>query len=735
MMSSRPTSLSLPVLSHAAEILSAPICSCLMFFSPFGLIVPLSLFRFILLCVVSVSKVNGMTRAGLAQAVSGAKKSHDLRLPSKTVKKYTATVSKGHVTYTKAKQKELGKKTKLSSSNKHNTAASASSSANNHNQHSQPAASSRLANSGKAAAPAHHSNAKTRKQVLLSIGLHKALANVRPNGKLNGRWHNAMAKEDRQKQCKQGHGECPGREGLRNSKRRLEVVLSSVSTGVVVQKAKTSGSEAKKAKLQPTPLETRSSSKKMANEEKATKQNGTPTTPVSNGHDSEKPTPPKQTQPAAPLPATTSPLQQTPPPSTPAANVEQVNQRPKRASAGKLMLIRQAQQQQSRSHGRSSSSPSVGHPNAPNPSRASTTSDPQQTSVLSPSSCTNLSTLPFTNAPGQIKPAALRLADRDKEWEHEKDLTRQKEREQEKERERQRSKPEGWAALGEVPIFRPGPREFLDPLVYLDAVREQAEVAGMCRVVPPQDWRPECKLNEEMRFVTQVQRVHMLGRRWGPNVQRLACIRKHLKSQGITMDEPPVIGGCEVDLSRFFQLINDMGGMQQVMDLKKWTKLADLLRIPKSAQDRLAKLQEAYLQYILSYDSLSTEERLRLLGDVLQEKKNLESRQGPLEGLSDSAAHALPRYEPKNGLVGGIVGGTTGNHRTNGVYHRLKCLKELEAQVKAGRRRLFAQEKQGKEDRQNGEQHVEEERGVLSDQYKCIYKVRMKRMLSFHAAH
>uniref|UniRef100_A0A671U482 Jumonji and AT-rich interaction domain containing 2b n=1 Tax=Sparus aurata TaxID=8175 RepID=A0A671U482_SPAAU len=506
-----------------------------------------------------VSKVNGLTRAGSAQAVGGAKKSRDFRLPSKTVKKYTATVSKGHVTYTKAKQKELGKKTKLSSSNKHNT---------------------------------HHSNAKTRKQVLLSNGLHNVAAGARLNGRLNGQRHNTLAKEDgqRQWQRQQGQGECPGREGLRNSKRRLEVVLNSVGTGIVEQKAKTTGNEAKKAKLQPAPLET-------------------------------------------------------------PASAEPVNQRPKRASAGKLMLIRQAQQQQSRSHSRK--------------------------------------------------------------------LTRQKEREQEKEWERQRSRPEGWAALGEAPVFRPVPREFLDPLVYLDAVREQAEAAGMCRVVPPPDWRPECKLSEEMRFVTQVQRVHMLGRRWGPNVQRLACIRKHLKSQGITMDEPPVIGGCEVDLSRFFQLINDMGGMQQVMDLKKWTKLADLLRIPKSAQDRLAKLQEAYLQYILSYDSLSAEERLRLQDGVLQEKKNLESRRGPLEGLSDSSAPSalvLPRYEPKNGLVGGVVGGATGNHRTNGVYHRLK---ELEAQVKAGRRRLFAQEKQ------------EEDSGVLIDQHKCINKGKSVSLTNF----
>ncbi|XP_042362722.1 protein Jumonji [Plectropomus leopardus] len=676
-----------------------------------------------------VSKVNGLTRSGSAQAVSGAKKSRDFRLPSKTVKKYTATVSKGHVTYTKAKQKELGKKTKLSSSNKHNSAASAPSSANNHNQHSQPAASNGLANSGKAAAPAHHSNAKTRKQVLLSNGLHNVAAGARLNGRLNGQRHNTLGKEDGQRQCQQG--ECSGREGLRNSKRRLEVVLNSVGTGIIEQKAKNNGTEAKKAKLQPAPLETRSSSKKAANQEKAATQTTTSTTPVSNGHESAAPSSPKQTPPVTPLPPPTPSPKQTPPPSTPAANAEPVNQRPKRASAGKLMLIRQAQQQQSRSHGRSSSSssPSSGQNNPQNPSRASTTSDPQQTSV---SSSTTSSPLTSTNNPGQLKPAACRPADRDKEWEREKEMARQKEREEEKEWERQRSRPEGWAALGEAPIFRPAPREFQDPLVYLDAVREQAEAAGMCRVVPPPDWRPECKLSEEMRFVTQVQRVHMLGRRWGPNVQRLACIRKHLKSQGITMDEPPVIGGCEVDLSRFFQLINDMGGMQQVMDLKKWTKLADLLRIPKSAQDRLAKLQEAYLQYILSYDSLSAEERLRLQAEVLQEKKNLESRRGPLEGLSDSLAPSalvLPRYEPKNGLVGGIVGGATGNHRTNGVYHRLK---ELEAQVKAGRRRLFAQEKQGKEDRQHGEEQQEDDdRGVLSDQHKCINKGKSVSLTNF----
>lgn len=149
--------------------------------------------------------------------------------------------------------------------------------------------------------------------------------------------------------------------------------------------------------------------------------------------------------------------------------------------------------------------------------------------------------------------------------------------------------------------------------------------------------------------------------------------------------------------------------MQQVTDLKKWNKLADMLRIPKTAQDRLAKLQEAYCQYLLSYDSLSPEEHKKLEKEVLLEKEILEKRKGPLEGHSENAYkfHSLPRFEPKNGFINGVV------HK-NGFRNKLK---EVDVPLKTGRRRLFAQEKETtKEDE-------EEEEGVLSDLHKCIYKV------------
>ncbi|KAG7458160.1 hypothetical protein MATL_G00235130 [Megalops atlanticus] len=567
-----------------------------------------------------VSKVNGLTRASsMGTHAPSAKKTKNFRLPSKTVK-YTATVTKGHVTYTKAK---LVKKTKLIHS-KHAAAAHWPL------QHASGVGGGghlRLhhSNSGKA----QSSNAKTRKQVLMSNGVHRAAdgaGGVRLNGRLNGR----PRAEDEARQ---------GREGLRNSKRAAGDA----------PKERPLSADAKRAKLQAAALETRS---RRGGQEKEEREREKEKAAEPNGH--------AVLETVAAATVTTAPA---PPPTPTPASTE--NQRPRRAKAGRLMFSRQAQHK------------------APPAAAAEI----------------RLTTSAGAPFPAPHKPAEPK-ADRDKD----------------RDRERERSRA-AFASLTEVPVLRPGPREFQDPLVYLDSVREQAEPYGLCRVVPPPDWRPECKLSDEMRFVTQVQHVHKLGRRWGPNVQRLACIKKHLKSQGITMEDPPLIGGCELDLARFFQLINDMGGMQQVTDLKKWSKLADLLRVPRSAQDRLAKLQEAYCQYLLSYDSLSAEERRRLEKEVLAEKENLERRKGPLEGHSESAQRSLslPRYEPKNGLVNGVV------HK-NGFRGKLK---ELDTQVKAGRRRLFAQERKEDEDE-------EEDRGVLSDQHKCIYKGRSVSLTTFY---
>uniref|UniRef100_A0AAY4ATV3 Protein Jumonji n=1 Tax=Denticeps clupeoides TaxID=299321 RepID=A0AAY4ATV3_9TELE len=501
------------------------------------------------------------------ESSAAARKKRDSPLMTKAVK-----YPKGHVTYTKAR---LLKEAKLNLGSCLNTNT-------NHNL--------QRPNSGKV----QSSQTKTLKQVLLTSGGPPREGGwcLRLNGRISGRVTGMEVTP-------------PRRDGLRQSKRQLEMVEGALT-------GKGQEVRVKKVKVHASPLETRS---RKTSQDKATLDNHVPVVSL---------------HPSA-------------------------NQRPKRASAGKLMFTRQPQPKSS-------------------PSRSPTTSEP----------------LPPADPPKPAEPKPTREKERGKRG-------------------------AGSAGVTEVPVFRLSQHEFQDPLVYVEQLRGRVEREfGLCRIIPPPFWRPECKLKEEIRFVTQVQHVHKLGRRWGANVQQLACIRKHLRTQGIAMTEPPLIGGCELDLARFFQLINDMGGMQQVTDLKKWGKLADLLGIPKSAQDRLAKLQEAYCQYLLSYDSLPPAERLRLEREVLQEKERLERKRGPLEGQSDNSQHALlllPRCEPKNGLVNGVL------HQ----YGLQEPLKELD--LKAGLRRASAQDKRGGE---------AEDGGVISDQHKCIYRGKSVSLTTFY---
>ncbi|XP_071251988.1 protein Jumonji isoform X3 [Salvelinus alpinus] len=624
-----------------------------------------------------VSKGNRLSRVSSATVRnSGAKKPPASRpLPSRTVKSTAAALPRGHTPYTKARLLKEAKLTvgKRASSKARqplkNQRRSASGSALRHPR--PPHSNSGKLSSGDAKTP--------NKQKVQSNKAAGRCCLQRVNGQLHPR------------RCG-GKQVLQGREGVRHSKRRLGLP------------AEESSPEVKKVRLQVNAPETRSSRKVNVQEK---------TVAGSGGH----------------LGKVTS--------SRPSSS----EQRPKRASAGKLMLTRQAQPIPPTANTTTTANTTPPAKNTTSKKTFQGTSK-NTSHVTSKGTTTSTSTTSAAKVkPGtssQAKPAAEPKAAEPKAAEPKaaepkaaepKAAERQRgEREERESGEKRGAAPPPPLSLTEVPVFRPSLEEFHDPLVYVEAMRGQAESYGLCRVAPPQDWRPECKLKEDMRFVTQVQHIHKLGRRWGPNVLRLACIRKHLQAQGISMEDPPLIGGCELDLARFFQLINDMGGMQQVSDMKKWNKLADQLRIPKTAQDRLAKLQEAYCQYLLSYDSLDPAERIRLEREVLEEKGRLEKKRGPLEGHSDDSQQSLlqlPRCEPKNGLVNGVI-------RRNGLPRNLeegaKEGKEQEKDMwlRSSRRRLFSQEKKG------GRGGSEEENEFLSDQHKCIYRGKSVSLTTFY---
>ncbi|XP_024084239.1 uncharacterized protein LOC106674103 [Cimex lectularius] len=188
-----------------------------------------------------------------------------------------------------------------------------------------------------------------------------------------------------------------------------------------------------------------------------------------------------------------------------------------------------------------------------------------------------------------------------------------------------------------APIFRPTEKEFQDPLEYIERITPLAQSFGICKIIPPSNFKPECKISDDMRFTAYNQYVHKMLNRWGPNVKEMSAIKKYLATQSITLNQLPWIGGMEVDLPRLYQTVQNCGGLKEVIEKKRWAKVADAMKIPKSAQDRVTKLDDIYCKYLLPYDTLSHAERNKLLNEVeieweARERRILEEKEDEKEG-------------------------------------------------------------------------------------------------------
>ena len=134
------------------------------------------------------------------------------------------------------------------------------------------------------------------------------------------------------------------------------------------------------------------------------------------------------------------------------------------------------------------------------------------------------------------------------------------------------------SSLIEAPVFRPSEKEFADPIEYLNKIREESERFGICRIVPPASFKPECELSDGMRFTACNQYIHRMFRRRGTNTRLLEAI---LLASGIDSDSytPPCIGGIELDLPGLYQAVQDLGGPGEVLENNLWSAVADMLKV------------------------------------------------------------------------------------------------------------------------------------------------------------
>lgn len=54
--------------------------------------------------------------------------------------------------------------------------------------------------------------------------------------------------------------------------------------------------------------------------------------------------------------------------------------------------------------------------------------------------------------------------------------------------------------LEHAPVYHPTILEFAKPLEYIEKIGWEAKEFGICKIVPPEGWRPPFALNTEVRF-------------------------------------------------------------------------------------------------------------------------------------------------------------------------------------------------------------------------------------------
>lgn len=74
----------------------------------------------------------------------------------------------------------------------------------------------------------------------------------------------------------------------------------------------------------------------------------------------------------------------------------------------------------------------------------------------------------------------------------------------------------------------------------------------------------------------------------------------------------------EVNLAKLYQLVQRLGGLKQVIEKKRWIKVAEEMRLTRTPKaDK--KIDQIYVKYILPYDTLSNSKYLsnKLIGSTV----------------------------------------------------------------------------------------------------------------------
>lgn len=126
---------------------------------------------------------------------------------------------------------------------------------------------------------------------------------------------------------------------------------------------------------------------------------------------------------------------------------------------------------------------------------------------------------------------------------------------------------------------------------YISSIRPQAEIYGICKIIPPDGWAPPLALDKaSFKFNTVIQAVHRLQDRLSMPAQQAFYeeLRSVMNQEGKAPKKAPSFGGREVDLYKMYRAVAKRGGYAAVTEEKKWKDIVRVLQVcPKYVRNML----------------------------------------------------------------------------------------------------------------------------------------------------
>lgn len=168
---------------------------------------------------------------------------------------------------------------------------------------------------------------------------------------------------------------------------------------------------------------------------------------------------------------------------------------------------------------------------------------------------------------------------------------------------RPRGKPRKWD-LEEAPVYHPSVADFADPMEYIEKIAPEAKQYGICKIVPPEGWRPPFAIDSEtFRFKTRVQQLNSMeaSARASLNfLEQLYLFHRQHGSAGMVI---PLIMGKAVDLWKLKREVGTLGGYFTVTEKRQWTVVGKAMGYNVAQNTGVcSQLKTAYYRIIVPFE-------------------------------------------------------------------------------------------------------------------------------------